>query len=219
VYSGAVVLGMAVLLVFYVLIVMLLARRSGLQFLRAVREPFLLAFSTDSSAATMPITVKTAEEELNVRPSIAQFIAPVGATVNMGGTALYQGLATIFMAQMFQIDLPITALIALVATAVGASIGTPAVPGVGIIVLATVLNSVGVPLSGLALIIGVDRILERFRASLNVTGDLVACVVMDRYVPARQSKGDEIRQNAQVEAMRTAPDDDVIIQSPSTPQD
>ena len=149
VYSGVVILGMAILLGFYLLIVMLLARRSGLAFLRAAREPFLLAFSTDSSAATMPITVTSAEEELKVRPSIAQFIVPLGATVNMGGTALYQGLATIFMAQMFQIDLPLTTLLALVVTAVGASIGTPAVPGVGIIVLATLLSSVGVPLTGL----------------------------------------------------------------------
>ena len=212
IYSAAVILGMLILLGFYLLIVMLLARRSGLDFLRAARDPFLLAFSTDSSAATMPITVKSAEEQLKVRPSIAQFVVPLGATVNMGGTALYQGLATIFMAQMFQIELPLTALLALLVTAVGASIGTPAVPGVGIIVLATLLNSVGVPLTGLALIIGVDRFLERFRASLNVTGDLVACVVMDRYMPARQSRQEEARIERQVEQERWKLKDDVIIQ-------
>ncbi|MGD8712624.1 MAG: dicarboxylate/amino acid:cation symporter [Thiohalophilus sp.] len=215
VYSASVIIGMAVLMVFYLLIVVLIARRSGLAFLRAAREPFLMAFSTDSSAATMPITAKSAEEDLKVRPSLVQFIVPLGATVNMCGTALYQGLATIFMAQMFQIDLPLTALLALVVTAVGASIGTPAVPGVGIIVLATLLSSVGIPLTGLALIIGVDRFLERFRASLNVTGDLVACVIMDRYMPASQSKETEIQTQQQLEAQRN-PREDVVIQDTSS---
>ena len=163
----------------------------------------------------MPITVKSAEEELKVRPSIAQFIVPLGATVNMGGTALYQGLAVMFMAQMFQIDLPLSALIALVATAIGASIGTPAIPGVGIIMLATVLSGAGIPLSGLALIIGVDRFLERFRASLNVTGDLVACVVMDRYMPARQPKEQEIEIQQQLEQQR-GEQEDVVIQEPAS---
>jgi Na+/H+-dicarboxylate symporter len=212
VYSAAVIIGMAVLLAFYLLIVVLLTRHKGLSFLDAIKEPFLMAFSTDSSAATMPITVRSAEERLKVRPSISQFVVPLGATINMGGTALYQGLATIFMAQMFQIDLPVSALVALVVTAVGASIGTPAVPGVGIIVLASILSSVGVPLTGLALIIGVDRFLERFRASLNVTGDLVACVVMDRFMPARQSRREEVHQELALERERRVTQDDVIIE-------
>lgn len=185
IYAGSVVLGMALLLCFYLATVALLARRNPVGFMVSIREPFLLAFSTNSSAATMPITVKSAEELLHIRPSIAQFVVPLGATVNMGGTALYQGLATLFMAQMYQMDLPISALIALVVTALGASIGTPAVPGVGIIVLATVLTSAGVPLGGLALIVGLDQVLERFRTSLNVTGDLVGCAVMERFSPPR----------------------------------
>ncbi len=183
-YAMAVILGMAVLLMVYLTVVALLGRRNPLRFLGRIREPFLLAFSTNSSAATMPVTVKNAEDRLGVRRSIAQLVVPLGATVNMGGTALYQALATVFMAQMFQIELPMGALIALVVTALGASIGTPAVPGVGIVVLATVLSSAGVPLSGLALIVGLDQVLERFRTSLNVTGDLVACTVMDRFMPA-----------------------------------
>lgn len=191
-YAASVVIGMAVLLVVYLLITRLLAGVGARRFLTALREPFLLAFSTDSSAATMPITMAAAEQKLRVRPSLSQFIIPLGATVNMGGTALYQGLAAIFMAQMFQMELPLSALIALIVTALGASIGTPAVPGVGIVVLATVLNSAGIPLSGLALIIGVDQILERFRASLNVTGDLVACTLMDRFMPAEVSKLEEL---------------------------
>lgn len=211
VYAGAVVFGMAVLLFVYMGIAGAFGGLRPGRFFRAIREPFLLAFSTNSSAATMPITIKSAEEELRVRPSISQFVVPLGATVNMGGTALYQGLAAIFMAQMFSMDLPLGALIALVATAVGASIGTPAVPGVGIIVLASVLSGAGIPLGGLALIIGIDRILERFRASLNVTGDLVACAVMDRFMPAPVSKATEFRQAAAQERQREAKDEDVLV--------
>jgi len=188
IYTLTVIVGMAALFAMYVLIAMFLGGRKPWEFIGHIREPILLAFSTNSSAATMPITVKHAEESLKIRSSIAQFVVPLGATVNMGGSALYQGLAVIFMAQMYNIDLPLGALAALVATTLGASIGTPAVPGVGIIVLATVLNSVGVPMTGLALIVGLDRLLERFRTSLNVTGDLVACAVMDRLSSGRESQ-------------------------------
>lgn len=211
-YTGSVILGMAVLFLAYALIAITLGRIGVRHFLTAIREPFLLAFSTDSSAATMPITIKSAEEKLRVRPSLSQFIIPLGATVNMGGTALYQGLATIFMAQMFQMGLPLSALVALVVTALGASIGTPAVPGVGIIVLATVLNSAGIPLAGLALIIGVDQILERFRTSLNVTGDLVACTVMDRFMPARISKTQELKEARNVAREQRRDAVDVVVQ-------
>jgi len=183
VYAGAVVVGMLLLLVMYLAIAAILGGRNPFSVLAGIVDPILLAFSTDSSAATMPVSIRSAEERLNVRPAIAQLVIPLGATINMGGTALYQGLATIFMAQMFDINLSMGSLIALIATAVGASIGTPAVPGVGIIVLAGVLSSAGIPLTGLALIIGVDQILERFRASLNVTGDLVAAILMDRLAP------------------------------------
>ena len=212
-YAAVVVLGMALLLVFYLITAAVLGGRNPLEMLRAIREPFLLGFSTNSSAATMPVTVKTAEEVLKVRPSLAQFIVPLGATMNMGGTALYQALATIFMAQLYQIDLSTGVLMALIATTVGASIGTPAVPGAGIVVLASVLSSVGVPLSGLALIVGLDRILERFRTSLNVTGDLVACVVMDRLVPASVSRESEISSAAQREHIHETQGEDVVISS------
>jgi len=211
-YTASVILGMAVLMIVYVAIAAVLGKTGIRRFLAGIREPILLAFSTDSSAATMPITIKSAEEKLHVRPSLSQFIIPLGATVNMGGTALYQGLATIFMAQMFHMDLPLSALVALVATALGASIGTPAVPGVGIVVLATVLNSAGIPLAGLALIIGVDQILERFRTSLNVTGDLVACAAMDRFMPARMSKTEELQQARKVAHEQRREDVDVVVQ-------
>jgi Na+/H+-dicarboxylate symporter len=210
-YAAVVVLGMAVLLVFYVALAVALGNRNPVAFLKGIREPLLLGFSTNSSAATMPVTVKAAEEDLGVRPSLAQLIVPLGATMNMGGTALYQCLATMFMAQLFQLDLPLGVLIALVFTAVGASIGTPAVPGVGIIVLATVLSSAGVPLAGLSLIIGLDRILERFRTSLNVAGDLVACVVMDRFTSSKTSREAERAKAEAVEADRYTSTQDVVV--------
>jgi len=132
----------------------------------------------------MPVTMKTAEDELGVRPAISRFLIPLGTTVNMEGTALYQGAATVFLAQTFGVDLSLGALVLVVVTAVGASIGTPATPGVGIIVLAMVLETAGIPTSGIALIIGVDRILDMSRTAVNVTGDLTACTVMDRWVGA-----------------------------------
>ena len=181
VYAGCVVGAMALLYFIYILIAFFVGGKNPIQFIQGSRDATLIGFSTNSSAATMPITVKSAEEKLNVRSSLAQFIVPLGATINMGGTACYQGLTTLFMAQLFGLDLSLSALTALTVTAVGASIGTPAVPGVGIIVLSGVLSSAGVPLVGLPLILGLDRILERFRTSLNVTGDLVACVVMERF--------------------------------------
>jgi Na+/H+-dicarboxylate symporter len=104
-----------------------------------------------------------------VRPSISQFVVPLGATINMNGTALYQGAARVFLAQVFGIDLGLGAMLLIIVTVVGASIGTPATPGVGIVILALVLNSVGIPASGIALIIGVDRILDMSRTAVNVT--------------------------------------------------
>jgi len=158
----------------------------------------------------MPLSIQTAEEKLGVRPSIAQLVMPIGASVNMGGTALYQGLATLFMAQLFGIDLPLSSLVALVVTALGASIGAPATPGVGIVVLATVLQASGIPLAGLALILGVDQVLERVRCVLNVTGDLVAAVVMDRALPSETTKEEELRAEARLEAERARTGEDVI---------
>lgn len=215
VYVGVVLLGFAVLLLFYMLILVVLGRYNPLKFLGAVREAQLMAFSVNSSAAVMPLSIKTAEEKLDVRPSTAQFVIPIGATINMNGSALYQGLATIFIAQVFGITLPISALLALIVTAVGASIGTPATPGVGIIVLSTVLTSAGLPLEGITLIIGLDRILEMFRTMLNVTGDLIACVVMDRSIQLKQSKAEEQAEAARIEETRAATGEDVVMAPPA----
>lgn len=187
VYVVTVLAGLAALLVVYCVLVAVVARRSPISFLRAVRPVLLLAFSTSSSAAVMPLSIETAEDELEVRPSIARFLIPLGATINMDGTALYQCVATVFLAQVFGIELGAAALVLLVVTAVAASIGSPATPGVGIVILATVLSSAGVPAAGIALILGVDRLLDMSRTALNVTGDLTACLVLDRWVPASGS--------------------------------
>lgn len=184
VYVGTVLLGLALMQTLYLLLVLVVARRSPLRFLAQTREVLLLAFSTSSSAAVMPLSIRTAEEKLGARPSIAQFVIPIGATINMNGTALYQGVATIFLAQVFGVDFPIGGLVLLVLVAVGASIGSPATPGVGIVILAMVLDTVGVPASGIALILGVDRLLDMSRTAINVSGDLTATVLMDRWIGA-----------------------------------
>lgn len=218
VYVVTVIFGLALLMVFYLLLVWLLGRFSPWKFLAAVKDAQLLAFSTDSSAAVMPVSLKSAEEGLKVRPSIAQFIIPVGATVNMGGSALYQGLATIFMAQAYGMDLPVSMLLALIVTAVGASIGTPATPGVGIVVLSSVLTSAGVPIGGLGLIIGVDRILEMGRTVLNVTGDLTACTVMDRLVGGSRSFRQEMAAQRRIERQQERTGEDVVTTASQSPR-
>jgi len=152
--------------------------------LSRVREVQLLAFSTSSSAAVMPLSIKTAEEKLGVQSSTADFIVPLGATINMDGTALYQVVAAVFLTQVFGIELSSGELLLLITTTIGASIGSPSTPGVGIVILATILTNIGVPASGIALIIGVDRILDMSRTAINVTGDLAACVVMDKWLPS-----------------------------------
>lgn len=183
-YVATVLLGLGILLVVYVTLVMLLTGRGPRSFLGAIRDPLLVAFSTSSSAAAMPLSMEAAERGLGVPPEIARFVVPLGATVNMAGTALYQVVATLFLAQVFGIDLTPGELALLTATVVGASIGSPSTPGVGIAMLATILQGAGVPASGIALVIGVDRVLDMARTTLNVTGDLAACVVIDRWMPA-----------------------------------
>ncbi len=182
VYVGTVLLGLLIVLCWYLVIAAVFAKRSPLKFLRAIREVQLLAFSTSSSAAVMPLSIKTAEEKLGIRPAIAQFIIPLGATVNMDGTACYQVIAAVFLTQVFGVELTLASLILLTITTVGASIGTPSAPGVGIVILATILQTIGVPPGGIALIIGVDRILDMSRTVVNVTGDLTACAVMNKWL-------------------------------------
>ncbi len=187
IYVGTVFLGLLFLMLGYLLILTIFTRISPLNFLKSSREVLLLAFSTSSSAAVMPLSIKTVEEKMAVRASVSQFVIPLGATINMNGTALYQGVAAIFLAQVFGVDISTSGMLLIIVTAVGASIGSPATPGVGIVILALVLDSVGIPTAGIALIMGVDRILDMSRTAVNVCGDLTACVLMDKWVPEKQA--------------------------------
>ena len=181
---GALLLAFAFLMVLYALG----RRRSPLAFLRGSRDVLLLAFSTSSSAAVMPLTIRTAEDALGVQQSVARFVIPLGTTINMAGTALYQVIATLFLAQVYQVDVGLSGLLLVVVLAVGASIGSPGTPGIGIGILAMMLGTLGIPAEGIALIIGVDRILDMSRTTLNVAGDLVAASVIDQHT----ARADEI---------------------------
>lgn len=211
IYVATVLLGLLVLLALYLALLYAVRRMRPMQFLRSTREVLLLAFSTSSSAAVMPLSIRTAEEQLQVRPSISQFVIPLGATINMNGTALYQGVAALFLAQVYGIDLGMGSMALVVAMAVAASVGSPATPGVGIVILATVLTSVGVPASGVALIIGVDRILDMSRTTINVAGDLVASVLMERWVGGRQPVELALADQARRELIREHRGEDTLI--------
>ena len=162
----------------YPLLLKSLTGLSPLAFLAKMREPLLVAFSTSSSGATLPVTLRTVEHKLGVPNNVASFAVPLGATINMDGTAIMQGVATVFIAQFYGIDLGLTALLTVVLTATLASIGTAAVPGVGLITLTLVLDQVGLPVEGIALIIGVDRLLDMLRTAVNVTGDATVATVV-----------------------------------------
>ena len=179
VYGCTVVLGLAIHggLV-YGGLVRLIGRLSWSSFMRAARPAQLIAFSTSSSSATLPVSIECAEKNIGVSNPVASFVLPLGSTVNMDGTALYQGVAAIFIAQVFQTDLSFGSQLSIVLAATMASIGAAGVPGAGMITLALVLTSTGIPTVGLALILGVDRILDMFRTAVNVTGDLAITTVM-----------------------------------------
>jgi len=194
-YVFTVVLGLLMMMCLYMLMLKVFTGRHPVSFIRESRDVLLLAFSTSSSATVMPLSIKTAEESFGVRPSISQFVIPLGATINMNGTALYQSVATVFLAQVYGVDLSWGSMTLIVAMAVGASIGSPATPGVGIVILAMVLNTVGIPTSGIALIMGVDRILDMSRTAINVTGDLVACSLMERWVGGEEVPEENLAGN------------------------
>jgi Na+/H+-dicarboxylate symporter len=162
----------------YTSVVRVVGKVNPLDYWRAARPAQLLAFSTSSSSATLPVTMECAEKNLGISGQVASFVLPLGSTVNMDGTALYQGVAAVFIAQVFGIHLTLGDQLNVVLTATLASIGAAGVPGVGMVTLALVLTSIGVPTVGVALILGVDRILDMFRTSVNVTGDLSAAVLV-----------------------------------------
>ncbi len=179
-YMATVIVGLFVMMIVYVIIIKFFAKRPLSSTLAIIKEPQLLAFSTSSSAATMPVSIKTAEEKLKVKPKVSQFIIPLGATINMDGTAMYQIIAVFFLAQLFDINLSFTTIILIALTALAASIGAPSAPGTGIVILSTILIAAGVPVVGVVLLLGVDRILDMTRTMVNVTGDLTACMFFDK---------------------------------------
>jgi Na+/H+-dicarboxylate symporter len=165
-------------MVVYPMILISFTKVKYLDFFKAIRPAQLLAFSTSSSSATLPVTMKQVEEEIGVSEEVSSFVLPLGATVNMDGTSLYQGVAAVFIAQALGMDLTLTQQLMIVLTATLASIGSAGVPGAGLIMLIIVLESIGVPAAGIALIIAPDRILDMFRTVVNVTGDATVCTIV-----------------------------------------
>ncbi|MDK1286548.1 dicarboxylate/amino acid:cation symporter [Pseudoalteromonas umbrosa] len=165
-------------LVNYTILLKTLTGLNPLTFLKKMKDACMFAFSTSSSSATMPVTLETATKKLGANNTVASFTVPLGATINMDGTAIMQGVATVFIAQVFAVDLTLSDYLMVILTATLASVGTAGVPGVGLIMLAMVLNQVGLPVEGIAIIMGVDRLLDMTRTAVNVTGDcMVTCVV------------------------------------------
>lgn len=150
------------------------------QFFRGMSEAMLIAFTTCSSAAALPVNMKNSQEKLGVSRDVSSFVLPLGATINMDGTALYMGVCSLFIANVFGIDLTYGQMAMIVLTGTLASIGTAGVPGAGLIMLAMVLQSVNLPMEGLALVAGIDRVLDMFRTCLNITGDGAVAIVMDQ---------------------------------------
>jgi proton glutamate symport protein len=178
-YCLVVLIGLAIqVFVIYPLLLRLFTSLRLPQFFPGVVQAQLVAFSTSSSAATLPVTMKSAQQNLGVSDEVASFVLPLGATINMDGTALYQAVAAVFIAQTLGISLDLTAQLTIVFMALLASIGTAAVPSAGVVMLVVILEAVGVPAGGIALILGVDRILDMARTASNVTGDLTVAVIV-----------------------------------------
>ena len=179
-YMGVVVSGLFIhMSLTYLTILKMFTNMDLKHFFKSMAPVQLLAFSTSSSGATLPVTMKRCEKDLGVSEEISSFVLPLGATINMDGTALYQGVAAVFIAQAIGMDLTFADQFTIVATAVLASIGTAAVPGAGIIMLIIILEAINVPSQGIALILGVDRILDMIRTATNVTGDATVACAMD----------------------------------------
>lgn len=177
-YAFSVVLGLLIMIAFYALIVKIFTKKSPSFFFKGISPAQLLAFSTSSSAATLPVTMERVEEHLGVEEEVASFVLPIGATINMDGTSLYQAVAAVFIAQTFGMDLSFMAQLGIIATATLASIGSAAVPGAGMVMLVIVLGQAGIPEAGLALIFAIDRPLDMCRTTVNVTGDAAVAMIV-----------------------------------------
>jgi len=181
-YSLTLILGLAVLIVLYLIIVKLFTGKSPNFFLKGILPAQLVAFSTSSSAATLPVTMDRVHNHLGVKEEVSSFVLPIGATINMDGTALYQAIAAVFIAQTFGLDLSLGAQLGIILTATLASIGAAAVPSAGIIVLVIVLSQAGIPEAGLALIFAVDRPLDMCRTVVNISGDATVSMLVDKLI-------------------------------------
>jgi Na+/H+-dicarboxylate symporter len=177
-YALCVIGGLLLMIGIYALIVGIFTKKSPRFFLNGISPAQLLAFSTSSSAATLPVTMERVEEHLGVHPQVSSFVLPIGATINMDGTSLYQAVAAVFIAQAFGMDLSFATQLGIIATATLASIGSAAVPGAGMVMLVIVLGQAGIPEAGLALIFAVDRPLDMLRTSVNVTGDAAVSMLV-----------------------------------------
>ena len=180
-------------LVVYQILLRIYAKESPVAFLKKILGPMTLAFSTSSSAACIPLSLKTLKEEFNVEEKVSSFTIPLGATINMDGTAIMQGVATVFIAQLYNINLTTNDYFMVVLTSVLASIGTAGVPGVGTIMLSMVLSQVGLPLEGIGMILAVDRIVDMGRTTVNITGDLVCSVIIDRIEKRAESAEEKVQ--------------------------
>jgi len=188
-YAMVVVLGLlCMIMLIYPFFAGILGKTKYLKFIKGIFPAQLLAFSTSSSAATLPVTKQCVEENLDVEEEVGSFVLPIGATINMDGTSLYQSVAALFIAQVFGIELGFVDMITIVLTATLASIGSAAVPGAGMIMLLIVLSSVNIPAEGLALIFAIDRPLDMLRTSVNVTGDSLISVIINRFIIRKQGK-------------------------------
>jgi Na+/H+-dicarboxylate symporter len=181
-YAITLLLGLAVMIFVYVIIVRVITKRKVSFFMRGIAPAQLLAFSTSSSAATLPVTMECVEDNLGVDEEVASFVLPIGATINMDGTSVYQGVAAVFIAQAFGLDLSLSAQLGIVLTATLASIGTAAVPSAGIVMLVIVLAQAGIPEAGLALIFAIDRPLDMCRTIVNVTGDAAVSMIVGKSI-------------------------------------
>jgi len=181
-YAFTVILGLLIMISFYNLLVWIIAKKNPATFLKGISPAQLLAFSTSSSAATLPVTMERVTEHLGVDEEVSSFVLPIGATINMDGTSLYQAVAAVFIAQAFGLELSLGVQLGIIVTATLASIGSAAVPGAGMVMLVIVLGQAGIPEAGLALIFAIDRPLDMCRTAVNVTGDASVSMIIAKSI-------------------------------------
>ena len=180
-YFLTVIFVLIVHLVFTYGFLLVLIKENPIKLLNSIKKVLVFAFASSSSNATLPVTMETCKNELKIKPSIVSFVIPLGTTINMDGTAIMQGVATVFIAQMYGIDLGFIEYLLVIITATLASIGTAGIPSVGLITLGLVLNQVGLPMEGVALILGIDRLLDMSRTAINVTGDIIVTKLIAKF--------------------------------------